>query len=241
MDEVGIVARAMKVWAEDPRRFVREALGAEPEAWQDEVLAQIARGRRRLAIRSGHGVGKTALQAWLVLWFGATREDAKIPATAPTSHQLVDLLWGEVVKWHRALAQRLPAIAAAIEVRADRIDFKPWRSTAYARTSRRDQSEALQGFHADNLLFLIDEAQHASVFVAGWRPFIGWVLGVGIGYSFLIAPILGGVIAIWKPGFAMPVVDEHLWELVFAMLGMGALRSFDKLRDTTASPSKRVK
>jgi hypothetical protein len=76
------------------------------------------------------------------------------------------------------------------------------------------------------------EAQHGSVFVAGWRPFIGWVLGVGIGYSFLIAPILGGLIALWRPGFSMPVVDEHLWELVFAMLGMGALRSFDKLRDT---------
>lgn len=158
MDDVDTVARALKAWADDPRRFVREALGAVPEAWQDEALGRIAQGRRRLAIRSGHGVGKTALEAWLILWFGATREDAKIPATAPTSHQLVDLLWGEAAKWHRALARRLPAIAQAIEIRADRIDFKPWRSTAYARTSRRDQSEALQGFHAANLLFLIDEA-----------------------------------------------------------------------------------
>lgn len=158
MDDVGLVARTLKAWGDDPRRFVREALGVAPEAWQDEVLARIAKGRQRLAIRSGHGVGKTALQAWLVLWFGVTRADAKIPATAPTSHQLVDLLWGEVAKWHRALAQRLPAIAGAIDIRADRIDFKPWGGTAYARTSRRDQPEALQGFHADNLLFLIDEA-----------------------------------------------------------------------------------
>jgi hypothetical protein len=75
------------------------------------------------------------------------------------------------------------------------------------------------------------EAQHASIFVAGWRPFIGWVLGMGICYSFLLAPILGGIIAMWRPGFAMPAVNDHLWELVFAMLGMGALRSFDKLRD----------
>lgn len=85
------------------------------------------------------------------------------------------------------------------------------------------------------------EAQHASVFVAGWRPFIGWVLGMGIAYSFLLAPILGGVIALWRPGFVMPAVDGHLWELVFAMLGMGALRSFDKLRDTAGPPPKRVK
>jgi hypothetical protein len=91
--------------------------------------------------------------------------------------------------------------------------------------------ETLSRFDLAQLEVNKTEAQHASVFVAGWRPFIGWVLGVGIGYSFLIAPILGGVIGIWRPGFAMPVVDDHLWELVFAMLGMGALRSFDKLRD----------
>jgi hypothetical protein len=92
--------------------------------------------------------------------------------------------------------------------------------------------ETLSKFDLAQLEVNRAEAQHASVFVAGWRPFIGWVLGVGIGYSFLIAPILGGLIALWRPGFSMPVVDEHLWELVFAMLGMGALRSFDKLRDT---------
>ncbi len=74
------------------------------------------------------------------------------------------------------------------------------------------------------------EAQHASTFVAGWRPFIGWVLGVGVAYSFLLAPLVGGIVAIWKPGFSLPAVDDHLWELIFAMLGMGALRSFDKLR-----------
>lgn len=157
MDEAARVARALQRWGEHPERFVREALGAVPEPWQEEVLAQIARGRRRIAIRSGHGVGKTALQAWLMLWFGTTRADAKIPATAPTSHQLVDLLWGEAAKWRRALAERLPTLGEAIEIRADRIDFLPWRSTAYARTSRRDQSEALQGFHAANLMFLIDE------------------------------------------------------------------------------------
>ncbi len=166
MDDVETLARTLKAWGEDPRLFVREALGVKPEPWQDEVLAAIAGGRRRLAIRSGHGVGKTALEAWLMLWFGITHADAKIPATAPTSHQLVDLLWGEAAKWHRALGERLPAIADAIAIRADRIDFRPWRSTAYARTGRRDQPEALQGFHADSLLFLIDEASgvHDAVF-----------------------------------------------------------------------------
>jgi hypothetical protein len=78
------------------------------------------------------------------------------------------------------------------------------------------------------------EAQHASIFVAGWRPFIGWVLGLGVAYSFLLGPIVGGIVSVWKPGFTLPTVDEHLWELIFAMLGMGALRSFDKLRGADA-------
>lgn len=94
--------------------------------------------------------------------------------------------------------------------------------------------ETLAKFDLGQLEVNRAEAQHDSVFVAGWRPFIGWVLGVGVAYSFLLAPIVGGIVSIWRPGFAMPVVDGHLWELIFAMLGMGALRSFDKLRATDA-------
>lgn len=152
------VARALIAWGDDPGSFAREALGVAPEPWQAEVLDRIAAGERRVAIRSGHGVGKTALEAWLVLWFGMTRQGAKIPATAPTAHQLDDLLWGEIAKWRRALAERLPSLAEAIEIKSDRVEFRPWGSTAFARTSRREQTETLQGFHAEHLLFVIDDA-----------------------------------------------------------------------------------
>lgn len=94
--------------------------------------------------------------------------------------------------------------------------------------------ETLAKFDLGQLEVNKTEAQHASIFVAGWRPFIGWVLGVGVAYSFLLAPVISGIVSIWRPGFAMPAVDGNLWELIFAMLGMGALRSFDKLRGTDA-------
>lgn len=90
--------------------------------------------------------------------------------------------------------------------------------------------QALAKFDVAQLEVNKAEALHTSIFVAGWRPFIGWVLGLGVAYSFLLAPLVGGVVSIWKPGFALPAVDDHLWELIFAMLGMGALRSFDKMR-----------
>lgn len=75
------------------------------------------------------------------------------------------------------------------------------------------------------------EAGSGSIFVAGWRPFIGWVCGMALFYQFLLAPL-----AIWigfmigKPIPKPPVLDDHLWELMFGMLGMGALRSFEKLK-----------
>ncbi len=156
--DIDEVAHALAGWGDDPREFVRTALGALPEPWQADVLGAIAAGEKRVAIRSGHGVGKTALMAWLVLWFGMTREGAKIPATAPTAHQLNDLLWDEIAKWRRALAGRLPYLAQGIEIKSDRVEFKPWRSAAFARTSRREQTETLQGFHAENLMFIVDEA-----------------------------------------------------------------------------------
>lgn len=78
------------------------------------------------------------------------------------------------------------------------------------------------------------EAQHASIFVAGWRPFIGWTGGVGIAYTFVLAPFIE-FIARGVFGYAqdMPMPDTgQLMTLVLSMLGVGAMRSFDKMQGT---------
>jgi len=68
------------------------------------------------------------------------------------------------------------------------------------------------------------EAGHRSLFVSGWRPFIGWVCGIGLANSFLIAPYFGYF------GEALPEVPTDIMlELVLAMLGLGALRTVEKL------------
>lgn len=77
------------------------------------------------------------------------------------------------------------------------------------------------------------EAQHRSVFVAGWRPFIGWVSGLGLAWAFVGHPVFEWAVAIFAPerGIVPPaIVTDHLLELVIAMLGMGALRTFEKSR-----------
>jgi len=73
------------------------------------------------------------------------------------------------------------------------------------------------------------EAASDGIFKGGWRPFIGWVCGAGLAYQFLARPILPwllGAMGVQVP--PMPGLDGMLWELVFAMLGMGGLRSLDK-------------
>lgn len=75
------------------------------------------------------------------------------------------------------------------------------------------------------------EAANANVFVSGWRPFIGWVCGAALGYTYIIAPFWAWVLTIWYPSVSLPILPtENLFELVMAMLGLGGLRTFEKIR-----------
>ena len=56
-----------------------------------------------MSIRSGHGVGKTTLESWLILWFLLTRQNCKVPVAANSQDQLRDTIWPEIAKWHRQL------------------------------------------------------------------------------------------------------------------------------------------
>ena len=68
------------------------------------------------------------------------------------------------------------------------------------------------------------EAAHKSLFVAGWRPAIGWICGLALLYSTIVSPILG----IW---FIVPEVDTSLLTTVLmGMLGLGAMRTFEKTK-----------
>jgi hypothetical protein len=98
--------------------------------------------------------------AWTILWFVCCYFPCKVPVTAPTSHQLSDVLWAELAKWLRILKERLPQLGQEFEWKSDKFELidAPSESFAVARTSRPEQPEALQGFHSENIIFLIDEA-----------------------------------------------------------------------------------
>lgn len=139
-----------------PVAFVREVLEADPDGWQLEALRALARGHTRLAIRSGHGVGKTALAAWVMCWFANTRAPFKVAVTAPTAPQLFDALWPELLKWFGKLP---PAWRTLWDITADHITLKADPECFItARTSRPEQPEAMAGLHSDHILLVGDEA-----------------------------------------------------------------------------------
>ena len=73
------------------------------------------------------------------------------------------------------------------------------------------------------------EAGHRTVFVARWRPFIGWVFGVALAYNVVISDLFIGVT---KTTDATPALQmEHLMTVLLGMLGLGGLRTFEKIKD----------
>ena len=77
------------------------------------------------------------------------------------------------------------------------------------------------------------EAAHPSIWVAGWRPYFGWVGGTAFAYVGIIKPLLTWVAAIqgWP---APPDIDtEFLWVVVSGLLGIGGLRTFEKTKGVT--------
>ena len=149
-------AHAISRYNRAPIAFVREVLLTEPDAWQIEALRLFARGHTRVSIKSGHGVGKSCMAAWAVIWFICTRAPYKVAITAPTSAQLFDVLWPEIGKW----MQKLPdAWRSLFTVTADHITLKSDAECfVTARTSRPEQPEAMAGLHSQNILLVADEA-----------------------------------------------------------------------------------
>ncbi|HEC00692.1 MAG TPA: hypothetical protein ENI91_03265 [Sphingomonadales bacterium] len=74
------------------------------------------------------------------------------------------------------------------------------------------------------------EASHRSLFVAGWRPFIGWVCGLGFLWAFILHPLFLWVVAVRGMAITPPeIMTDNMMELVLALLGLGTLRSVEKM------------
>ena len=140
-------------YRKDPVLFAQEVLKFEPDEWQKDALMDLA-ANPKVAIKSGQGVGKTGLEAVALLWFLCCYPYPRIVATAPTKQQLHDVLWSEVSKW----MSRSPLLSEILKWTKTYIymvgNEKRW--FAVARTATKPEN--MQGFHEDNMLFIVDEA-----------------------------------------------------------------------------------
>ncbi len=163
----------------DPVGFARDCVNW-PEGefltdYQADTMGALLR-ERRVAVRSLHGAGKTAFAAIIVLWYCLTRNgrDWKIITTASKWRQLIEYLWPEIHKWARRL-------------RWDRIGRKPFDErnelqalhivleTGRAAAVASDQPSAIEGAHAEYILYIFDEAKAIpdSIFDAAEGAFSG--------------------------------------------------------------------
>ncbi len=142
-------------------QFVREVFGIAPDPWQVEVLEAFP-DNQRLVMKACKGPGKTAVVAWLAWNFLLTRDHPKVAAVSVTAENLADNLWSEMAKWQQRSAVLM---ADASSGRSQRIfcrdspetwfmSARSWSKTA----DRAQQGNTLAGLHADNVLFILDEA-----------------------------------------------------------------------------------
>lgn len=78
------------------------------------------------------------------------------------------------------------------------------------------------------------EASHRSVFVSGWRPFLGWCSGFGFAWVFVVSPVAQWVLALQGINLVLPQLQtDVLMELTLAMLGLAGLRTWEKSKGLT--------
>lgn len=142
----------LEVYYDNPVAFLEDMLGMNCDDWQGDVAADIA-DFPKVAVKSGQGVGKTALEAGLIIWFLVCRPYSKVIATAPTMQQLYDVLWAEISKWLDSSKVKNLLTWTKTKVYMNG-DSERWFATAKTAT----KPENMQGFHEDHMLIVVDEA-----------------------------------------------------------------------------------
>jgi hypothetical protein len=163
----------MAAFSHDPYRFVLyaffwgegELADHEPDKWQIEILRAVGDGLLtidqaiKIAVASGHGIGKSALVAWLILWALSTCPDTLGVVTANTDTQLRTKTWSNLAKWYRlCITRHWFRLTATAIYSADPAREKTWRIDAIPWSEHNP--EAFAGLHNEGkrILLIFDEA-----------------------------------------------------------------------------------
>lgn len=151
-----VVTDLLDLYWDDPVAFAEDMMGFDPDDWQRDVMMDVAH-HPRTSVRSGQGVGKTGLEAALVIWFLCCRPNPKVVCTAPTKQQLHDVLWAEVSKWlENSMVKNL------LKWTKTKVYMIGHEQRWFATARTANKPENMQGFHEDYMLFVVDEASGVS-------------------------------------------------------------------------------
>ncbi len=139
-------------YARAPELFSREVLGAKPYDRQIEI-AEAVRDHGRVAVASGHKVGKSYVAAWLALWFYCSFPAARVVMSSTTSRQVDQILWRELRMFHARA--REPIGGDMHELARSGLKASDFREIV-GFTAR--EAEAVAGISGPNLLYILDEA-----------------------------------------------------------------------------------
>jgi phage terminase large subunit len=205
-----LAADQIKLWREDPVRFVREVFHVEPDEWQKDALMSFAKNRR-IAMLASKGVGKTTLLSWCCWNFLVTRPFPKIAATSISWDNLSDGLWTEMSKW-QVKSPMLKQMFVWTKTRIFARDYpENWWMSARSWAKGADssqQADSLAGLHADYMLFVLDEVGGTpdAVMAAAEAA-----LSSGIECKLLIA---GNPTHTEGPLYRAATNERHLWDVI---------------------------
>ena len=150
------IKEQMRRWRGDILNFANRGFGLDIGEQQAQPLIEFQKPGSRVAVKSGHGVGKTTDMALSAIWHTWLFPRARTAATAPSAAQLNDALLGEIA----ALLMRAhPFIRNTLRLKESRLEVVGLEKVQFmtARTSKPNDPSALQGLHAPYMAFLIDE------------------------------------------------------------------------------------
>lgn len=147
-----------------PVNWVMQFCGMQPDPWQCDALDVLADPAEfNVAVRSCHGVGKTALEAWAALWFNTTRWESEVISTASTYvHQVKDVLWGQGMHhWWSLAVGRYPVLKLMFDMQVTQLKaIHPELAGSWFAVGIPSKNAAsLEGYHARSILLMMDEAR----------------------------------------------------------------------------------
>lgn len=157
MNRQDFITERIKLYRKNPVLFAKEVVCFVPDEWQSGVLMDVAKVPK-VSVRSGQGVGKTSIEAVIALWFLSCFPMSRVVATAPTARQLNDVLWAELSKW----ISKSPLLKALLKWTKTKVEVRGYSERWFATARTATTAENMQGFHEDNMLFIIDEASGVS-------------------------------------------------------------------------------